>query len=410
MDLEFLESLSLNEKPVTPLLSMDEMEAMGGDHDEEEEGKEGAKTPVSQTDGSGLLPFDNDAEVEDDDSGSTIKPETKEKTKTISAKKYAAIIKALEEKSGEKFEDFNEEDFDDTPESFLDLLDNWTLKKASGMLDEHIKENLTPLQQKYVELVDQGVHESTAADIVKNIKAISEVTPDKLDESEDLSKQVYAQFLRLTTAFSDSKIKKEVDRLDELGTIQEEAKDVLPDVVNMIKAREKQELDSVKQREEFQRIQNQKQMAALQDYISTTEEVGGIKLSKKLKDNWMKEYQLVEAEDGSKVNPVFQNRANNPQEFDALFRLYNALGLFKWDGRSKRYAPDFSAIKSLGKRDAISDLDKAVSAERTKSLNNSGFAMENENNPDKDVMLERLKEIGNYNKSKESNSTYNFNV
>jgi hypothetical protein len=41
------------------------------------------------------------------------------------------------------------------------------------------------------------------------------------------------------------------DRLDELGTIQEEAKDVLPDVVNMIKAREKQELDSVKQREEF---------------------------------------------------------------------------------------------------------------------------------------------------------------
>jgi hypothetical protein len=48
-----------------------------------------------------------------------------------------------------------------------------------------------------------------AADIVKNIKAISEVTPDRLDESEDLSKQVYAQFLRLTTAFSDSKIKKE---------------------------------------------------------------------------------------------------------------------------------------------------------------------------------------------------------
>jgi hypothetical protein len=69
-------------------------------------------------------------------------------------------------------------------------------------------------------------------------------------------------------------------------------------------------------------------MAALQDYINSTEEVGGIKLSK-LKDNWMKEYQLVDTEDGSKVNPVFQNRANNPQEFDALFRLYNSLGLFK---------------------------------------------------------------------------------
>lgn len=410
MDLDFLANLSLNEKPVAPLLSMDEMDALGGSHEEEEE--EEGKAPVSQTDNSGLLPFNNDEEIEEEDSseGSPSKTEPKEKTKTISAKKYAAIIKALEEKSGQKFEDFNEEEFDDTPEAFLDLLDNWTLKKASGMLDDHIKENLTPLQQKYVELVDQGVHESTAADIVKNIKAISEVTPDRLDESEDLSKQVYAQFLRLTTAFSDSKIKKEVDRLDELGTIQEEAKDVLPDVVNMIKAREKQELDSVKQREEFQRIQTQKQMAALQDYINSTEEVGGIKLSKKLKDNWMKEYQLVDTEDGSKVNPVFQNRANNPQEFDALFRLYNALGLFKWDGRSKRYAPDFSAIKSLGKRDALSDLDKAISAERTKSLNNSGFAMESENNPDKDVMLERLKEIGNYNKSKESTSTFNFNV
>ena len=86
MDLDFLANLSLNEKPVAPLLSMDEMDALGGSHEEEEE--EEGKAPVSQTDNSGLLPFNNDEEIEEEDSseGSPSKTEPKEKTKTISLK------------------------------------------------------------------------------------------------------------------------------------------------------------------------------------------------------------------------------------------------------------------------------------------------------------------------------------
>jgi hypothetical protein len=413
MDLDFLENLSLHEKNVAPLLSISEMEDMESrlEKDEEEEGKEGKETP-SYKDNSGLVPFTNE-DNEDLDNNEGDEPSKKEENKTKPTpgqiKKYAAIIKALEEKTGEKFEDFNEEDFEDTPESFLDLLENWNFKKASNMLEDHIKENLSPLQQKFVELVDQGVSESAAADIVKNIKAISDVTPERLDESEDLAKGVYAQFLRLTTAFSDSKIKKEVDRLEELGTIIEEAKDVLPDVTTMIKARERQEVEAIKQREEQSKKLSERQMAELQEYINNTEEVGGIKLNKKLKDNWMKEYQLVPTEQGNKVNPVFQNRANNPQEFDALFRLYNAMGLFKWDARSKKYSPDFSAIKSLGKKDAISDLERAVTYEKNKNLNNSGFGLESTEVPEKDEMIKRLKEIKDFESKKKSN-TIDFNI
>lgn len=116
----------------------------------------------------------------------------------------------------------------------------------------------------------------------------------------------------------------------------------------------------------------------------STEEIGGIKLTPKMKERWMKEYGVVKTEEGKTLNPILATREMDPNKFDALLRLYHTMGLFKYDRRKNDFVPDFSAIKSLGKNEAISELHRAVESDnlsrRTGSIaeSNVDFDVEKE--------------------------------
>ena len=109
----------------------------------------------------------------------------------------------------------------------------------------------------------------------------------------------------------------------------------------------------------------------------------------------MKEYGLVQTEDGRQLNPILATRELDPNKFDALLRLYHTMGLFKFDRRKNDFVPDFSAIKSLGKNEAISELHKAVETDnlvrRTGSFNNSDIDFDVE----KDDHKKRWAELAN---------------
>jgi hypothetical protein len=282
-----------------------------------------------------------------------------------SSKKYAAIIKALHEKTG-AFEGFNEEEFEDSPESFLDYLDEYATKNAEAMASDYIERNLTPLQQKFVDMVENGVSEDSAAQIVKGYKLAQGINEDVLIENPDKAKQLYAEYLRYTTSFSEEKIQKEVQKKEDLGTLTDDALESLPEFKELLANAEREAQAELAQNEYKRREFQKRQADDLKNYLEGTDEIAGIKLNKKMKDNWMREYSIVETQDGKKVNPILATRDVDPNKFDALLRLYHTMGLFKYDARKRDFVPDFTAIKSLGKTEAINELHRAVESDNVR--------------------------------------------
>lgn len=363
MALEFLNSLKVEEQP---LLSMSEMESSSNQPSSDKDDKaaiadESSNTTKPDPENS-LLPIteiSQDDDLESKPSASEdSKPSSKSSAKS-SSKKYAAIIKALHEKTG-AFEDFNEDEFEDTPEAFLEYLENFSYKNAENIASEYIQKNLTPLQQKFVSLVEDGISEESAAELVKGYKLAENINEDTLNEDPDKAKKLYAEYLRYTTTFSEERIKKEIEKREDLGTLIDDALEILPefkDLLNQAEQEMKKQIEAQElKRKEFQA----RQAKELEEYLKSTEEIGGIKLSPKLKEKWMKEYSVVQTEDGRQLNPILATRELDPNKFDALLRLYHALGLFKYDKRKRDFVPDFSAIKNLGKNEAINELHKAI--------------------------------------------------
>ena len=371
MALDLFNSLKVEEQP---LMSLSEVETTSGtstvssDEDDSGTGDSSQATPNSGD----LMPITDMSDT--DDGGEPSKAKSDESNTSSSkpnsssqssSKKYAAIIKALHEKTG-AFEGFDEEEFEDSPESFLDYLDEYATKNAEAMASDYIEKNLTSLQQKFVDMVENGISEESAAQIVKGYKLAQGINEDVLVENPDKAKQLYAEYLRYTTTFSEEKIQREVQKKEDLGTLTDDALESLPEFKQLL-ANAEREAQAELAQNEFKRREFQKRQAdELKNYLEGTDEIAGIKLNKKMKDNWMREYSIVETQDGKKVNPILATRDVDPNKFDALLRLYHTMGLFKYDARKRDFVPDFTAIKSLGKTEAINELHRAVESDNVR--------------------------------------------
>jgi hypothetical protein len=373
MALDFLNSLKVEEQP---LMSISEMgNASTQEHQEQpDEGNADEPKVITDTaDSSGLLPISNmvnqDDEPEPNNKAQRADKPEPNSAASSSSKKYAAIIKALHEKTG-AFEGFNEEEFEDTPESFLEYLDGYATKNAENLANSYINHNLTPLQQKFVSLVEDGLSEENAAEIVKGYKLSDNITEDILIEDPDKAKKLYAEYLRFTTAFSEDRIKKEIQEKEDAGTLIDKALDIIPEFKGLLAEQEEEYKKEVKQTIQQQQQFQQRLAEDLNNYLQATEEIGGIKLNKTLKNKWINEYGLVEV-NGKKVNPVLATREADPNKFDALLRLYHAMGLFKYDAKKQDFVPDFSVIKTTSKNETITNLQKAVEFENEKRRTSS---------------------------------------
>jgi len=256
------------------------------------------KEPKAEvTSDDGLIAFDDIVKVSEEE------PKTKPTKATESNDVLSTTLKALYEKEGLEF---NPEDFDGTIESYLSLQEDLSDRKAQVKLDSHIQNNLNPLNKKFIELVDNGVSVEDAADLMKSLKTISQINKDDISSDLELAEKIQKEYLRNTTNFSPEKIEKEIKKSKEAGVLMEEAESNYDELVEVVYNYEAQLKQEVAKQGQYQQAQAQKQLQDLQDFIESTEEIGGIKLSKKLKESWTKEYQTVEA-NGQKVNPLWMN-------------------------------------------------------------------------------------------------------
>lgn len=321
------------------------------------------KEPKAEvTSDEGLIAFDKILEVAETTETTTTEPKKVEENTNVLSK----TLKALYEKEGLEF---NEEDFDGSIESYLSLQEDLSDRKAQVKLDSHIQNNLNPLNKKFIELVDSGVPVEDAADLMKSLKTITEINKNDISSDLELAEKIQKEYLR-TKNFSPEKIAKEIKKSKEAGVLMEEAEENYDELVASVTSYEAQLKQEVAKNAKAQEEAAKKQLQDLQDFIDSTEEIGGIKLSKKLKESWTKEYQTVEA-GGQKVNPIFATRQKDEAKFDALLRFYHTIGLFKYDARKKDFIPDLSVLKNVGKADVMKELEAAVTNNNQKSINKS---------------------------------------
>ena len=336
---------------------------IGKEPEPKKEEKTEEKEPKTEvTSDEGLISFDDLMQPNTEEQPSTEKKEAKA---PVENNVLATTLKALYEKEGLEF---NEEEFDGTIESYLTLQEDLSDRKAQVKLDSHIQNNLNPLNKKFIELVDNGVSVEDAADLMKSLKTISQINKDDISSDLELAEKIQKEYLRNTTNFSPEKI--EIKKSKEAGVLMEEAESNYDELVEVVSNYEAQLKQEVVKNTQAQQAKAQKQLQDLQDFIDSTEEIGGIKLSKKLKESWTKEYQTVEA-NGQKVNPIFATRQKDEAKFDALLRFYHTIGLFKYDTRKKDFIPDLSVLKNVGKADVIKELEAAISNNNQKGINRS---------------------------------------
>lgn len=407
---DFLSNFKIEEKKDQPaLLNFEEMNMIQSKADDEEPSSKSKDEDTESEDGkkpedkvNSLFTYDDlksikedDEDNEEDDSKSgdfKSKGENKKQTATSSSKHNKGVfhnyMKLLAEEAGVEF---SLEDYEDSAKGMKDFIDDLKYLEANSTVDKYIKENLSYYQQKFVELVEEGVDEKDAADYIKGAKFLDGIDEDKVEYDEEIAKKVYTQYLKKTTKFSDERIKEELKDLNDLGILTDKAKKVLPELKKIQEDEEKAMLEAVKRSQQEQLRNAQVQAQKLQEYLDSVEEIGGIKLNKKLREKWKSEYQFVKTEDGRAVRPIALTRELAPEKFDALLSLYHTLGLFKFDKRKNDFVPDFSALTNLGKADALKEIEKAIENENQKRIANGGKSIEDvEIGNEKEMHLKRL--------------------
>lgn len=202
---------------------------------------------------------------------------TDDNTDTQEADALKSFVSVLKEQG--VLEGLDIESYDGT----IDGLKQGIFNEAKAMADEY-KETLPPVIKYLIDNYEEDVPLDQLINIKSNEIRYSSIDKEKLKEDTGLQKELYKEFLKKTTNFSDTKITKEVTRLEETGELSNEVDEALPELVKLEKTREKQILAETKAAKEASQKQNEETLKNIKktaDSYKGKEIVPGLKLTDK---------------------------------------------------------------------------------------------------------------------------------
>jgi hypothetical protein len=260
---------------------------------------------------------------------------------------YTAIAKVLVE--GGVLQEFDDNTKVDSPEALIKLYDDQIQRRV-----EEYKEGLNPRVKWLQDNIEQGVAMEDLLTLDKTKSSVDQLQNDSLENNEDLQKQVLRQFYQETTKFSNERIEKEISRLSDIGELENEAKQTLPELKQAIADKEAQ---LVQQAQKQRQLQIEEQTRILDTFKKTLNEtkeiVPGLPLTVTLKDKVYKTMITPVDQDamGNPINKIGKARMENPLEFEfKLAYLYELTdGFTKWD-----------VLGTPAKKTAIKELENAA--------------------------------------------------
>lgn len=202
------------------------------------------------------------------------------------------------------------------------------------MVDDY-KNQVPPLIKHLMDNWEEGVPLNELVNIKSNQIRYSAITDDKLEESVDTQKSVYAEYLRKTTKYSETKIEKEITRLTDLDELKVEAIDSLKELKKFEAEAEETLRKETKKEQEARKIENANIVKQYQKVVSETKEIiPGLKLDEKIQKDVLSKITNPIGIDGN-GNPVsYINNIRNedPYKFDTAITYLATLtkGFTDW--------------------------------------------------------------------------------
>lgn len=304
----------------------------------------------------------NDSEVQFDENGEPVEekvedPPSNDNNESNSSSIYTAIANFLQE--GGLLQPLEQGKEISTAEDLLKVYDQQIEYRVN-----QYKESLDPRIKWLQDNLEQGVPMEKLLQIDADNITYNSIEESSLTSNIDLQKQIVRDYYKRSTRFSNERIEKEINRLDDLSELESEAKSSLTELKSLLQVEEQTAIRQAQQEREAAILAQQKALETFKKSVEeTTEIIPGVQLSTLMKDKIYKAVVTPVAQDnmGNPINKIGKHRMENPLDFEfKLAAIYEYTNGFT----------DFSVFKTPAKKAAIAELEKA--AQRLDLQKNTG--------------------------------------
>lgn len=297
----------------------------------------------------------DDIEKVDEEEGRA--PHSTKKNITNSQNTFISSLSAVYKEEG-LIPDFNQEELDKIVKeegeiAALKYLNDLQREAIAEELRKNYSEDKNELEE-YFKLKDLGIDADLAKELIFDKATFDKITEDDLEDDEELRRKVLFQHYKNTTQFSETKIKKEIEKTIISGEDLEDAIEALNEVKKFTAARIEEEKQRVKEYEKQQKEAIVNEKKAFKEMVEKTDEIfKGEKLTKQLKEkitNMVLE-PFTKLDNGQYLNAVWAERMKDPKKFDMLLAYHIATGTFYGN---------MDSLKKQAKSKAAEELEKAI--------------------------------------------------
>lgn len=301
------------------------------DEDEEEEEKDDSfKSKTSKKKESKKVEEDDEEENEEDDSENSDDDSP-----------FLTFAKFLDENG---VADFDEEEFEDSEEGLVKMIDK-TVEKGINAYKESIPDEA----KKFLEYLEAGGDPKQYVENSQSIPNYRGLSENQLSK-ESVQKALVTDWMRLQ-GYSEEEIGETLEDYEESGILEKQAKRIHPKLVGKQKEYEDGILHNQKLAKERQIKEYEEYVEGIKKTIDSAEDIAGIPISKKVKDDFFK--YVTDSNKEGKTKLLQDIEADPEAQLKMAWFMYNKFDFSKIEKKAKT-----SVSSKL--RDNLSNLDSSL--------------------------------------------------
>ena len=216
---------------------------------------------------------------------------------------------------------------------------------------------LTPDEQENFTANQMGVNPVEYNEIKNDIKILTELSSEALDDDE-VAEKVLRYNYQLTTKWGAEKIEKKIQQVKDLDELTDEAKESIPDLITTRKEA-LSILENTAANHRASRIGNvKKEIETLKELIYSTDEIiPGVKYNKSTQQKIEKMItSSIKGKDGRQTTPLWAKRDEDPHKFDMAIAYFIENG-----GLDKQFKVGTTKSKTAAFKELENKMSKTTS-------------------------------------------------
>lgn len=240
--------------------------------------------------------------------------------------------------------DYDEENFEDSEAGLLAMVDKSVEKGVKAY-----KDNIPEDAKKFLEYLEAGGDPKQYVENSQSIPDYKGLSDDMLTK-ESVQKALVTDWMRLQ-GYSEEEISESLQDYEESGILEKQAKRIHPKLVGKQKEYEDNILNTQKEEHQKQIEAHKEYIEGIKKSIDTAEDIAGIPITKKAKDEFFK--YVTESNKEGKTKLLQDIEADPDAQLKMAWFMYNKFDFSKIETKAKTKV-------SSKLRDNLSNLDSSL--------------------------------------------------